>query len=156
MTVARQAPLSMGISRQEYWSGMPFPSPGIFLTQGLNLGLLHCRQILYHLSTRETQVERRYQRKVLKEVPQAEGKWYHVEIYLNFCTVILQLPVKSLILAITTLLYKAASVQLFVSPGTWAISFSQPRFRTSSGSGPMCLNHVDMICLSRIILHFTL
>ena len=23
---------------------------GIFLTQGLNLGLLHCRQILYHLS----------------------------------------------------------------------------------------------------------
>ena len=26
--VARQAPLSMGISRQEYWSGLPFPSPG--------------------------------------------------------------------------------------------------------------------------------
>ena len=28
-TVARQAPLSMGFSRQEYWSGSPFPSPGI-------------------------------------------------------------------------------------------------------------------------------
>ena len=27
-TVARQAPLSMGSSRQEYWSGLPFPSPG--------------------------------------------------------------------------------------------------------------------------------
>ena len=27
-TVARQAPLSMGFSRQEYWSGQPFPSPG--------------------------------------------------------------------------------------------------------------------------------
>ena len=27
-TVACQAPLSMGISRQEYWSGLPFPSPG--------------------------------------------------------------------------------------------------------------------------------
>ena len=26
-TVARQAPLSMGFSRQEYWSGFPFPSP---------------------------------------------------------------------------------------------------------------------------------
>ena len=25
---ARQAPLSMGFSRQEYWSGLPFPSPG--------------------------------------------------------------------------------------------------------------------------------
>ena len=28
-TVARQAPLSMGFSRQEYWSGLPFRSPGI-------------------------------------------------------------------------------------------------------------------------------
>ena len=28
MTVVRQAPLSMGFSRQEYWNGLPFPSPG--------------------------------------------------------------------------------------------------------------------------------
>ena len=28
-TMARQAPLSMGFSRQEYWSGLPFPSPVI-------------------------------------------------------------------------------------------------------------------------------
>ena len=27
-TVARQAPLPMGFPRQEYWSGLPFPSPG--------------------------------------------------------------------------------------------------------------------------------
>ena len=27
-TVARQAPLSMGFSRQEYWSGLPCPLPG--------------------------------------------------------------------------------------------------------------------------------
>ena len=27
-TVARQAPPSMGVSRQEYWSGLPCPSPG--------------------------------------------------------------------------------------------------------------------------------
>ena len=27
-TVARQAPLSVGFSRQEYWSRLPFPSPG--------------------------------------------------------------------------------------------------------------------------------
>ena len=27
-TAACQAPLSMGFSRQEYWSGLPFPSPG--------------------------------------------------------------------------------------------------------------------------------
>ena len=49
-TVAYQAPPSMGFSRQEYWSGLPFPFPGIFLTQGLNPGLSHCRQTLYCLS----------------------------------------------------------------------------------------------------------
>ena len=36
-TTACQASLSMRFPRQEYWSGLPFPSPGIFLTQGLNL-----------------------------------------------------------------------------------------------------------------------
>ena len=39
-TVAQQAPLSIGFTRQEYWSGLPFPSPGLFLTQGLNPHLL--------------------------------------------------------------------------------------------------------------------
>ena len=27
-SIAHQAPLSMGVSRQKYWSGLPFPSPG--------------------------------------------------------------------------------------------------------------------------------
>ena len=86
---------SMGFYRQEYWSGLPFPSPGdlpdlgiksgsstlqillseppgkpkntgvsshsfflrVFPTKGLNLVLLHCRQILYHLSQPETPKE---------------------------------------------------------------------------------------------------
>ena len=102
-TAAYQAPPSLGFSRQEHWSRMPFPSPmqesekwkwshsvvsdsvrphglqptrllcpwdcpgkntgvgshfhlqGIFPTQGLNLGLLHCRQILFCWSTRKDQ-----------------------------------------------------------------------------------------------------
>ena len=33
-TVAHQAPLSMGFSRQEYWSGLPFPSSGDLLNPG--------------------------------------------------------------------------------------------------------------------------
>ena len=45
-TVAYQAPLSMGFSRQY---GLPFPSP-VDPTQGLNPGLPHCRQTLYRLS----------------------------------------------------------------------------------------------------------
>ena len=34
-TVACQAPLSMGFSRQEYWSGLPFPSPGHLPNPGI-------------------------------------------------------------------------------------------------------------------------
>ena len=37
-TVARQAPLSMGFSRQEYWSGLPFPSPGDLPDPGIKPG----------------------------------------------------------------------------------------------------------------------
>ena len=34
----------------EFSSGLPFPSPGVIPTQGSNFGLLHCWQILYHLT----------------------------------------------------------------------------------------------------------
>ena len=37
-TVAYQAPLSIGFSRQEYWSGLLSPPPVIFPTQGSNPG----------------------------------------------------------------------------------------------------------------------
>ena len=48
-TVALKTPLSMGFSRQGYWSGFFFLQ-GIILTQGSNSSLLHCRQTLYCLS----------------------------------------------------------------------------------------------------------
>ena len=37
-TIAYQAPLSVGFSRQEYWSGLPFPSPGDFSHPGIKPG----------------------------------------------------------------------------------------------------------------------
>ena len=37
-TVAYQAPLSMGFSRQECWSGLPFPSPGDLPDPGIKPG----------------------------------------------------------------------------------------------------------------------
>ena len=49
-TVALQVPLSMGSSRQEYWSGCLLLLSGIFLTRGWNPCLLQCRWILYVLS----------------------------------------------------------------------------------------------------------
>ena len=43
-TVACQTPLSIGFSRPEYWSELPSPPPGVFLTQQLNPCLL-CLQL---------------------------------------------------------------------------------------------------------------
>ena len=40
-TTAHQAPLSRGFPKQEYWSGLPFPSPGDLANQGWNLSLRH-------------------------------------------------------------------------------------------------------------------
>ena len=38
----------MGFSRQEYWSGLPFPSPQNLPNPGIEPGVPHCRQMLYH------------------------------------------------------------------------------------------------------------
>ena len=59
-TVAHQAPLSMGFFRQEYWSRLPFPSPGDLPDAGIEpcVSCISCigRQILYHCTTWEAQV----------------------------------------------------------------------------------------------------
>ena len=50
-TVACQAALSMGFSRQEYWSGLPCPPPGDLPDPGLNLHSYNScigRRIVYH------------------------------------------------------------------------------------------------------------
>ena len=41
---------SMEFFRPEYWSELPFPSPGDLPNPGVNPGLPHCRQIIYQLS----------------------------------------------------------------------------------------------------------
>ena len=45
-TIGHQAPLSMECSRQEYWSGLQFPSLRDLPHPGSNTGVLHCRQTL--------------------------------------------------------------------------------------------------------------
>ena len=53
-TVACQAPLALGFPRQEYWSGLPFPTPGNRPDPGIEpallVCLLHWQGDLYHLS----------------------------------------------------------------------------------------------------------
>ena len=49
-TAAHQAPLSMGFLKQEYWSGLPFPSPGDLPNPGIETVSLPLQAILYYLS----------------------------------------------------------------------------------------------------------
>ena len=50
-TVSLQAPLCTELSRQEYWTGLPFPSPEGLPNPGIDpMVLLHCGPILYPLS----------------------------------------------------------------------------------------------------------
>ena len=41
-TIAHQAPLSMGFSRQEHWSGLPFPSPEDLPNPGIEPASFTC------------------------------------------------------------------------------------------------------------------
>ena len=54
-TVAHQAPLSIGFSRQKYGGGCHFLIQGILPSQGLNPGLLPCRKILYRFELQQMQ-----------------------------------------------------------------------------------------------------
>ena len=50
-TVAHEAPLSLGFSKQEYWRGLPFPLPGDLPNAGIEpASLLSCigKWVLYH------------------------------------------------------------------------------------------------------------
>ena len=59
-TIAHQSPLPMEFSRQEYWSGLSFPSPGDLPHPGIkptSLHLLHWQGVLYHWAP-ETQPDK--------------------------------------------------------------------------------------------------
>ena len=49
-TLALQAALSMGFSKQEYWSGLPFPYPGDLRDPGIQPGSPRSKYKFSHLS----------------------------------------------------------------------------------------------------------
>ena len=62
-TIVCQAPLSMGFYMQEYWSGLPFLSPGDLLDGGIKPrspagSLLHWSWILYRMSQKGSPLKR--------------------------------------------------------------------------------------------------
>ena len=64
-TVAHQAPLSMGFSRQEYWSGVPLPPP--FLLMGKHYkrklrDILQNNQLVFFVSIKVTKTRKSHKR----------------------------------------------------------------------------------------------
>ena len=53
-TKAHRATLSMGLSRQEYWSVLPLPSPGDLPDPGIEPGSPALQEIFYQLSYKRT------------------------------------------------------------------------------------------------------
>ena len=76
-TVASQAPLSMEFSRQEYWSGLPFPTPGDLLDPGVKpSSLISCigRGIPDHCATWEVEPGPQQTKRKLKDTCSVEEK----------------------------------------------------------------------------------
>ena len=74
----------MGFSRQEYWSGLPFPSLGDLPDTGWNSGLLHCRQILYQLSHQGSPLNI-YAYLISVVVPTGSLEWLICSVHLLSC-----------------------------------------------------------------------
>ena len=65
--IAFQAPLSVEFCRKEYWSGLPFPFPRDLPHSGIKWDILHCGQILCHLSYQDSHST--YKKVVLPDFP---------------------------------------------------------------------------------------
>ena len=85
-TVAYQAPLSTGFSRQEYWSGLPFPSPGALPGPGIEL-------VSYIWATREVIFPCNF---ILNFSPLHHPKWLNPNIWASIIQLFLFLWVFNL------------------------------------------------------------
>ena len=79
-TVACQAPWSIGFSRQEYWSGLPFPSPGDLPNPGIKRVSPALRWILYCWEAGETP----HASKVMLKILQARLQQYNPDVQPGF------------------------------------------------------------------------
>ena len=77
-----------GFSREEYWSGLPCYPQGMFPIQGLNPGLLHCRQILYHLRHQGDPYKGAWYniQRPPSTLPKRGGQFYFAAMYLFRCS----------------------------------------------------------------------
>ena len=85
MDYSPPGPSVHGISQQEYWSRLPFPSPGDPPDQGSNPDLLHSRHIFAVWATREYTEE--LYKKGLNDLDKRDGVIIHLELDILECEV---------------------------------------------------------------------
>ena len=90
LTVAHQAPLSMGISKQEYWSGLSCPPPGDLLDPEIEPTSLRSPTLAGRFFTTSTTWEALYNwwwyiLKSLSKIPKFVSKFYHCQ-HVEMCS----------------------------------------------------------------------
>ena len=85
--VACQAPPSTGFSRQKYWKGLPFPSPGNLLDPWIKLGSPVLQQTLYHLSHQGSPQMKLTSFQITNTHTQSQenGCMFQIQVILTFC-----------------------------------------------------------------------
>ena len=124
MDWACQVPLFMGFSRQEYWSGLPFPSPGDLPNPRIKPGssALQADSLPSEPSA----------------VPYAEGvayRWYCGEPHLLFSSITLRFICLSL-------LFTYSSIYLFITSTDFSYNFQDPSWDLLEDSSPLLGNIV--------------
>ena len=169
-TVARQAHLSMEFSRQEYWSGLPFPSPGDLPNAGSNLRLPDWQADSLPLSYREAQIEVHNQFSSVQSfsrVPLFVTLWtaacqtslsiINSQSLLKLLSIELVMPSNHLILCRTLLLlllivpstrvFPNESVLCIRWPKYWSFNFSISPFSEYSGLISFRMEWLDLLAV---------
>ena len=127
-TVAQQDPLSIEFSRQEHWVGCYSFLQGIFPTQGSNLGLLHYRWILYHLSHQGSPKQLSSWWKLTSTSgPSCLWLNFHIMMSLLFSTWKMEEKIEVIMLAI----YKTKNSQILRSKGNWRFELCRKQYEFS-------------------------
>ena len=134
-TVAYETPWSMGFSRQEYWSGLSFTSPGDLPDPGRKL---HCRQTLYHLSHQFSSVQS-LSCVQLFSTPwtaacQASLSITNSQSLLRLMSIELMMPSNRLTLCCLSLLLPSIFPSIMVFSNESALHFRWPKYWSSSFS----------------------
>ena len=144
-TVAHQAPLSLEFPRQEYWSGLPFPSPGDFPDPGIEpVSPALADGFFYHWATRESNTWMCREKMLLLL---AVGHWGVWKSFIFKKQKMVSFPI-CIYLITSEVVVQSSHVRLFLTPWTAAhqaslsVTISRSLLKLMSIESVMPSNHL--------------